>query len=268
MTAFLSTITGEKRERFILEYGEQLLTVIGQSPEFERFLTEFEADHRGVLGKFPQMLRFYGDCLKQQVLKDGSLGKRIQAWEYLAHLEAKDLTSEEATVIRKHMATLKSGLDQETRDLIQHRFFILLAQACITHTVLVTTAVFVLGPAIMNAGSSFYSESIYATWDELCALAIEDKDLLSHATFTWDLMRVRAGVIKNDPQRRRIILERPGLSPMGVRLLKRLSRKTRTVLEQDKNRWSKESQLAWEHWMKAHGRRGIFGRMRRLFDRK
>ena len=267
MAPFLTTITGNQRAPFIHQYGYQFLKVIGQEPAFEAFLTRFEADHQSLLGQSASLLTFYGRCVEQHVLKEDSLLKRIEAWQYLGQLKAPELTSQKARGIGQHVASLQSALTPERHNALQLQLLTLLAQACISplSRVDVESAVFVLGPAFINADT--FSRPEFATWEGLCRLALEDKALLSHDIFTWDLMRVRTGVIKNDPRRKRMMLEWTELSPTGVELLNRLPKKTRNVLMQDQVRWPRESQKTWGNWMNKHKRQGVVGRMKTLWGR-
>lgn len=213
-------------------------------------------------------MAFYHKGVELRVLTNDSLLKRIEAWQYLSRLEASALTYQKKYAIRKHVANLQSALTPEMSQALERQLLKLLIQACIStqSRIDVEIAVFVLGPAFMTSDASTRSE--LATWDGLCRLVIEDKELLSHDIFTWDLLKIRAGVVKHDSRRKRLMLEWTELSSTGITLLRTLPRKTRNALIQDKARWPKESQQMWNAWMNQYGRKGVLGHVKTIFDRR
>jgi hypothetical protein len=101
----------------------------------------------------------------------------------------------------------------------------------------------------------------------LGSLVAEDAALASNETLVVELLKIRAGVVK-DLKRRRVLLSMPVPPPIAAGLFRKLSKKTRAVLEEEKVTWPHPSQHVWEHWTETYAYEGLMGKVRKLFGRK
>ncbi len=130
------------------------------------------------------------------------------AWEFLNDLAVTGFQESRVLSIRKHMGLVRPIMEEMGGMELYRKLFLSLAHSCSRQ---VETAVFILGPAILSPKDPPTPENILEAWNRLGALVADDAVLASNETFVMDLLRIRAGVVK-DPKWRRVLFAAPALT--------------------------------------------------------
>ena len=253
LVPFLSTIEPAHMGEFLAQYGQRLLSVIGQQPEFQRLLVAFEADYGDSLGRSPPILELFNAAIREGTLNSPQLVQRVEAWNFIKELADRGIRNVTPDEIRRRLACLREVTDTMHDYDAYHDVFHAFARSPLRD---LENIVYEFGPSILSATAPPAPGDIRDSWLCLCTAANDDRQLASQTSFLIELFRICAGVTLSAHHRGEAFLSQPALEPTALTVFESLPKAARTQLASRQSRWPIGSRRLWRQWNES--RKGFF----------